>query len=90
METDPVSAYRKLASAVRGVLSDRYGFAAFALTTGELQGRMEARGIDRWQARLVGGLLQNCDAVVYAGYLPAGERRQADLTMAREIIEADS
>lgn len=90
MDADPVAAYRKLASSIRVVISDRYGFAAYALTTGELQGRMEARGIDRWQARLVGGLLQECDAVVYAGYRPAGERRQADLTMAREIVEAAS
>ncbi len=88
MDADPVAAYRKLAASIRVVISDRYGFAAYALTTGELQGRMEARGIDRWQARLVGGLLQECDAVVYAGYRPAGERRQADLTMAREIVEA--
>lgn len=90
MEADPVAAYRKLASSVRAVISERYGLAAYALTTGELQGRMEARGIDRWQARLVGGLLQECDAVVYAGYRPADERRQADLTMAREIVEAAS
>lgn len=88
MDADPVAAYRKLASSVRAVISERYGLAAYALTTGELQGRMEARGIDRWQARLVGGLLQECDAVVYAGYRPAGERRQADITMAREIVEA--
>ncbi|HEY5477072.1 MAG TPA: hypothetical protein VIK11_10170 [Tepidiformaceae bacterium] len=88
MEADPVAAYRTLASSVRAVISQRYGLAAYALTTGELQGRMEAGGIDRWQARLVGGLLQECDAVVYAGYRPAGERRMADLNMAREIVEA--
>ena len=51
---------------------------------------MEASGVDRWQTRLVGGFLEECDAVVYAGYLPAAERRQADLTMAREIVESDS
>lgn len=90
MEADLVAAYRTLASSVRAVISERYGLAAYALTTGELQGRMEARGIDRWQARLVGGLLQECDAVVYAGYRPAGERRLADLTIAREIVEAAS
>jgi hypothetical protein len=36
----------------------------------------------------VGGLLEECDAVVYAGYRPASERRLADLNMAREILEA--
>lgn len=88
LHTDPVAAYRKLASSVRVVISERYGFPAYAMTTGEVQGRMEARGIDSWQARLVRGLLEECDAVVYAGYRPAGERREADLTMAREIVEA--
>jgi len=87
---DPVGAYRRLATAVRTVLSERYGFPAFALTTGELQRRMEAEGVDRWQARLVSGLLEECDAVVYAGYRPAIERREADLTMAREVVEASA
>jgi hypothetical protein len=87
---DPVGAYRRLATAVRTVLSERYGFPASALTTGELQRRMEAEGVDRWQARLVSGLLEECDAVVYAGYRPAFERREADLTMAREIVEASA
>lgn len=85
---DPVAAYRTLSSVVRGVLGERYGFPAPSLTTQELKKRMEAEGVDRWQARLVGGLLEECDAVVYAGYRPAGERRLADLTMAREIVEA--
>jgi hypothetical protein len=87
---DPVDAYRRLATSVRSVLGQRYGFPASALTTLELQRRMEAEGVDRWQARLVSGLLEECDAVVYAGYRPALERREADLTMAREIVEADA
>ncbi len=87
IDTDPVRAYRALATVVRHLLSNRYGFPAFALTTAELQRRMEAEGVDRWQSRLVGGLLQECDAVVYSGYRPAQERRQADLNMAREIVE---
>ncbi|MBA4179388.1 MAG: hypothetical protein C0506_02260 [Anaerolinea sp.] len=88
--TDPVTAYRTLASVVRSVLGQRYGFPAPSLTTHELKRRMEAAGVDRWQARLVEGLLEECDAVVYAGYRPAVERREADLTMAREIVEAVS
>lgn len=90
IEGDPVGAYRALASVVRRMLSSRYGFAATALTTIELQRRMETHGVDRWLARLVGGLLQECDAVVYAGYRPVSERRHADLTMAREIVEGAS
>ncbi|MGI8925587.1 MAG: hypothetical protein ACR2HN_02930 [Tepidiformaceae bacterium] len=88
LNSDPVRAYRALAALVRRILSSRYGFPAMALTTTELRGRMEAEGVDRWQARLVGGLLEECDAVVYAGYRPAEERRVADLNMAREIVEA--
>lgn len=87
---DPVRAYRTLGTVVRSELSRRYGFPAVALTTNELQRRMEAEGVERWQARLVSGLLHECDAVVYAGYRPAPERRLADLTTAREIVGADS
>jgi hypothetical protein len=88
IESDPVSAYRTLSAAVRRHLADIYGFPAGSLTARELERRMEREGVDRWQARLVGGLLENCDAVVYAGYRPAVERRHADLTMALEIVEA--
>jgi hypothetical protein len=84
---DPVAGYRSMATTVRSVLAERYNIPAVALTTGELQRRMESLGVDRWEARLVGGLLEECDAVVYAGYRPASERLTADLTMAREIVE---
>lgn len=87
LQQDPALGYRRMASSVRHVIARRYGLPAGALTTGELQRRMEQAGLDRWQARLVGGLLQECDAVVYAGYRPAPERREADLNMAREIVE---
>ena len=86
IDRDPVSAYRTLASTVRLALSRRYGLPATALTTGEIRRRMEEEGVERWHARLVGGLLEECDAVVYAGYRPASERRQHDLTTAREIV----
>ncbi len=79
--------YAGLAGAVRGYLTDRFGFPAFALTTGELQTQMVSRGIERWQARLVAGLLEQCDAVVYASYRPAAERADADVTAAYEIVE---
>jgi len=88
IHSDPSGAYRALAASVRAVLSRRYGIPAAALTAGEIARRMEADGLDRWQARLVSGLLDECDAVIYAGYRPAAERRQFDLNMAREIVEA--
>lgn len=87
--TDPVAAYRGLAAIVRSVIGDRYALPAPALTSRELERRMEAHGIDRFQARLVGGFLQECDAVVYGGYRPATERREAHMTMAREIVGED-
>ncbi len=88
IHSDPASAYRSMASGVRTVLAGRYGIPAAALTAGEIARRMEAQGLDRWQARLVSGLLDECDAVIYAGYRPAAERRLFDLNMAREIVEA--
>ena len=87
IDRDPVAAYRTLATTVRGALARRYGLPAQALTTSELRRRMDEGGIDRFQGKLAGNLLEECDAVVYAGYRPAAERRHADLTMARELVE---
>lgn len=86
--SDPVGSYRALSATVRESLTSRYGFPARALTTRELVSRMQGEGVDRWQARLVAGLLENCDSVVYAGYYPAPDRRRADHNMAVEILEA--
>lgn len=86
IETDPVAAYRALAAAVRAELARRFGIPATALTAAELRARLEADGADRWAARLAGGLLEECDAVVYAGYRPASARRQADLALAYELV----
>lgn len=90
IDSDPVSAYRVMSLVVKTELAQRYGLRATALTSTELRRRLEEQGIDRWQARLVGGLLDECDAVVYAGYRPAAERRRADLVMAREIVEVSA
>ena len=90
LDVDPVGAYRALAAIVRKVISDQYGVPAASLTAREIGGRMESQGVDRWQARLVSGLLQECEAVVYAGYVPAAERRHADLSMARQIVEGSA
>ncbi len=75
-----------LAACIRRYLSERFGFPAFALTTSELAGRMEREGIDRWPARLATGLLTECDAVEYAGYVPAAARAGTSLDIAREIV----
>jgi hypothetical protein len=79
--------YRHLAACLRRYLSDRFGFPAFAMTTQELEGRMRELGVETWPARLIGGLLQECDAVQFAKYVPAPERARTDLTTAYEIVE---
>jgi hypothetical protein len=84
---DYATYYRAIGVTVRTYLSDRYGFPAFALTTRELEAEMLHRGLDRWQVRVAGGLLTQCDSVVYAQYRPAAERADADLTAAYEIVE---
>lgn len=87
LDADGAGAYRAIAGAVRRDLGERYAFPARSLTTGELEPRMEAAGVDGWEARLARELLRECDAVVYAGYRPAPERRRADLAVARELVE---
>ena len=79
--------YGTIAIVVRRYLSDRIGFNAHALTTDELERRMTANGVDRWQARLVGGLLERCDAAVYAHRFPDPASADHDLTVAYEIVE---
>lgn len=79
--------YRRLAACLRRYLSDRFGFPAFAMTTQELERRMRELGVETWPARLISGLLQECDAVQFAQYVPAPERARADLITAHEIVE---
>ncbi|MGE0056424.1 MAG: BatD family protein [Dehalococcoidia bacterium] len=86
-DRDFVTYYGTIAVTMRNYLTERYGFHAFALTTVELRNEMGRRGIDRWQARLIDGLLTQCDAAVYARYMPAIERADHDLTAAFEIVE---
>ena len=79
--------YGGIALAVRQYLSARFGFNAHALTTTELEQRMIAHGVDRWQARLVGGLLERCDAAIFARQYPNPASADHDLTVAYEIVE---
>ncbi len=79
--------YGGLALTVRTYLAARFGFNAHALTTRELEARMVSHGVDRWQARLVGGLLERCDDAVYARRYPDPASADHDLTVAYEIVE---
>lgn len=83
-----VEHYRLLGACVRSYLARRFDLPATALTSGELARLMDERGLSRWSARLVSGLLGECDAVVYARYRPAPERLAADNAMAFEVIDA--
>lgn len=79
--------YGELSIAVRAYLEERFGFTATALTTAELRERYDDAGVGRWQARLVGGLLERCDAAVYARARPDPASADHDLTVAYEIVE---
>ena len=79
--------YGTIAVVMRRYLEARFVFPATALTTSELDARMDDQGIERWQSRLAEGLLNRCDAAVYAGYMPDPVAADHDLTVAFEIIE---
>ena len=79
--------YGTIAEVVRDHLEEQFGFNARALTTTELQQRMVTMGVERWQARLVSGLLDRCDAAVYARRRPNPSSADHDLTVAYEIVE---
>jgi hypothetical protein len=84
---DEAETYARIAATVRAYLSARFAFPAYAMTRSELERAADGAGIDRWPARLMGNLLEQCDAVQFAAFHPAVERRTADLTAAYEIVE---
>ena len=79
--------YGTLSIVLRDYLRARFGFNAPALTTPELDRGMGGHGVGRWQARLAGGLLDRCDAAVYAGRRPDPASADRDLTAAFEVVE---
>ncbi len=79
--------YGTLSIVLRDYLAARFSFNAPALTTPELDRSMGGHGVERWQARLAGGLLERCDAAVYAGRHPDPGSADHDLTVAFEIID---
>ena len=86
-EKDVREFYARIAMVVRRYLSERFAFPAYAMTRRELDREMSRAGIDRWAARVTGNLLEQCDAAQFAKFVPAPERRVADLTAAYEIVE---
>lgn len=85
--TDYQQFYMRLSTAVRRYLEGATDLPALPRTTRELRRDMELRGTDRWHARIILGLLDECDAVKWAHYAPDANRAQRALTMAYEIVE---
>jgi hypothetical protein len=85
-ELDARDHYARLAEVVRGYLSERFGFPGYAMTRREMERGMARAGIDRFVARVTTNLLEQCDAVQFAGFRPPGERVDADLTAAYEVV----
>ena len=79
--------YSEISLTTRAYLAQRYAFNATALTTTQLERRAEQAGIGRWQARLATGLLERCDAAIYARRRPDPASADHDLTVAYEVIE---
>ncbi len=79
--------YGTISLIVRRYLEARFGFRATALTTRELEERMAAMGFERFQALLVGRVLDRCDAAVFARRYPDPVSADQDLTAAYEIVE---
>ncbi len=84
--TDIGEYYARIAAVLRGYLSERFAFPAYAMTRRELERETARAGIDRWPARLAANVLEQCDAAEFASFRPAPERREADLTATYEII----
>jgi oxygen tolerance protein BatD len=86
-ESDVREFYARIAMVVRQYLSERFAFPAYAMTRREMDREMLRAGIDRWAARVTGNLLEQCDAAEFAKFVPARERRAADLDAAYEIVD---
>ncbi|MEX2238039.1 MAG: hypothetical protein WEB00_10935 [Dehalococcoidia bacterium] len=84
-----IANYARLSRVVRAYISACYGFPAVSYSTREVEREMVRRGLDRWQARLVSGLLGGCDDVVYGGFRPAPARAETDLNLAYQILELE-
>ncbi len=79
--------FSRISAAVRRYLDARLRLDAVASTTREIRRTMERTGTDRWQARIIAGLLEECDSVKWAHYRPDRARAQRSLTVALEIVD---
>ena len=79
--------YTLLSTAVRVYLEERTDLPALTSTTRELRRGMELRGTDKWHARVILSLLDECDAVKWAHDGRDLARAQRAMTMAYEVVD---
>jgi hypothetical protein len=82
--------YRRIGESLRGYLAHRFDVPANAMTPRELEERLKATSMGKLAARQAVATLQQCESVQFAGYVPARERAEADLTAALEIVRLTS
>jgi hypothetical protein len=78
--------YSRIAACLRAYVSARFAVPATAMTPQELAARLEALDADRLAARLAVNMLEQCQAVQFAGYAPVRERAEADLAAAYAVV----
>ncbi len=81
--------YSSIAGCVRSYLAQKYGPWTLGCTTKELREKMEHNGVERWQARVVYGLLDECDSVRWSRYSPATARAERAIALAYEIVGSE-
>lgn len=79
--------YGLISTCIRRYLDARFNLQALGSTTEELRWTMESLRMDRWQARVIRGLLEECDAAKWAHYEPVHARAERALTIAFEIVD---
>jgi len=82
--------YRRIGEILRGYLTRRFDVPASALTPRELEARLEATSMSKLAARQAVATLEQCHSVQFAGYEPARERAEADLSAALEVVRLTS
>ena len=86
-QRDYTTYYGLISSCIRRYLDARFDLYALGSTTQELRRTMESVRLDRWQARVIRGLLEECDAAKWARYEPVHARAERALTIAFEIVD---
>jgi len=79
--------YVLLSEIIRRYIEARYSIPAIERTTSELYQEMRVKGIERRHCSMIKELLDQCDLVKFAKFIPAKNEIDSDLARAYEIIE---